>query len=109
VRRARRRRLRETLARQQELIGRAAEQRRALSGHAAAMAPALARGDAVLGWGRALVSKPIVILGVVALVVALRPRAAFAAASRALAWWGAWSALHLRLTGLAAPRSLHPS
>lgn len=73
------------LARRRELVRRCAEQREALAEATEGLAPALAAGDRAVGVARSILGHPWLLAGAVGLLVALRPRAAAAAASRAVA------------------------
>lgn len=97
---SRSRELGEVLARKRELIERCAGQREALARHAAGLAPVFAAGDKVVGFGRSLLARPLVLIGAGALLLALFPRAIFGLATRGFALWNGAAALRRLL----APR-----
>ena len=79
--------LAEVLERKRELVERSAGQRQALAVATGGIQPLFAAGDRVVGFGRALLSRPLLLVGVGAVVLVLWPRAVGAAAARALALW----------------------
>jgi hypothetical protein len=79
--------LEEILARKRELIGRCADQRDAVATHAVGLGSAFAAGDKVVGVGRSILSRPLVLVGIGALLLVLWPRAIFSVATRGFALW----------------------
>jgi hypothetical protein len=75
------------LARKRELVARSDVLRRALGEHADGLAPAFAAGDKLAGFGRSLLSRPLVLIGAGALLLALFPRAVLGLAARGFALW----------------------
>ena len=77
----------EILARKRELIERSAAQRQTLAASADGLSPAFAAADRVVGVGRAILSRPLLLAGAVGFLIALRPRAVLAMATRGFALW----------------------
>lgn len=75
------------LARKRELVARSDVLRRALAEHAGGLAPAFAAGDKVVGFGRSLLSRPLLLIGAGALLLVLFPRAIFWGIARGFALW----------------------
>lgn len=75
------------LARKRELVARSDLLRRALAEHAGGLAPAFAAVDKVVGFGRSLLSRPLLLVGAGALLLALFPRAVLGLAARGFALW----------------------
>jgi hypothetical protein len=79
--------LAEVLDRKRELAERSADQRRTLAVASGGLQPLFAAGDRAVGFGRVLLSRPLLLVGVGAVVLVLWPRAVGAAAARAFALW----------------------
>lgn len=92
-------RLLELATRHGALKARIAAQRQDLARHAAPLASALARGDAVLQGADWLKRHPGAVGAVVALLAIARPRRAWRWAQRSFVLWRGWRALKNSLAG----------